>query len=107
MLLTMPFLGAAPALRPPRRRRRLGPAPAPHEPGGGGGCARGWVRSADGGAGAPAAVELAGALSPVPGQVGGVKLLGEGALDAAGKGAVGRHSFRQRKLNRLSGGAKR
>ena len=55
----------------------------------------------------PPAVELAGALSPVPGQVGGVKLLGEGALDAAGKGAVGRHSFRQRKLNRLSGGAKR
>lgn len=28
----------------------------------------------------PPAVELAGALSPVPGQVGGVKLLGEGAL---------------------------
>ena len=57
----------------------------------------------------PPAAEPAGALSPVPGQV-GIKLLGEGApgaLDAAGKGAAGRHSFRQRKLNRLSGGAKR
>ena len=53
----------------------------------------------------PAAVEST-RLSPVP--VGGVKGagLGEGAPDG-GKGGGGRGSFKQRKLNRLSGGAKR
>lgn len=39
--------------------------------------------------------------------VGGVKALGDGSASPDGKGGLGRSSFRQRKLNRLSGGAKR
>lgn len=45
-----------------------------------------------------------GLVAPV---VGGVKALDDGSASPDGKGGLGRSSFRQRKLNRLSGGAKR